>query len=315
MLCVEPKAIDKPNYIKYYNYVKYFAILILLWSVWEIFTYPVNQDFPYRFLLPLLAISSFGLIWLQLRVLRAIVMERRGKLMFSILLAILAFSTAGCYGMWIWANRQVSKITYPYQSSSAPSNDFLVATVAMEDGNFYRHNGVDWVALHRALRVDVQEGRIKQGGSTITQQLAKNLFLSDERTGLRKFCELFLTFALESRFSKSEILLLYTHSIYYGMGQHGIDAAANYYYKKSPRDLTLVESALLVGLVPHNPQRWPNCDSIEKGRNTALARIEYWFPHSYSKQKLLAAGRTPLRDLLNTTQVACSEGALKREVR
>jgi penicillin-binding protein 1A len=127
--------------------------------------------------------------------------------------------------------------------------DHLVkATLATEDRRFYEHFGIDFYGTVRALMTNAKAGGVVQGGSTITQQLAKNLFLSNERTIERKINEAFLALWLETRLSKNEILKLYLDRAYLGGGAFGVDAAARYYFGKSVRDVTLAEAAMLAGL-------------------------------------------------------------------
>jgi penicillin-binding protein 1A len=127
--------------------------------------------------------------------------------------------------------------------------DHLVkATLATEDRRFYEHFGIDFYGTVRALMTNAKAGGVVQGGSTITQQLAKNLFLSNERTIERKINEAFLALWLETRLSKNEILKLYLDRAYLGGGAFGVEAAALYYFGKSVRDVTLAEAAMLAGL-------------------------------------------------------------------
>jgi penicillin-binding protein 1A len=127
--------------------------------------------------------------------------------------------------------------------------DSLVkAVLATEDRRFYQHYGIDVMGTLRALVTNARAGGVVQGGSTITQQLAKNLFLSNQRTIERKINEAFLAFWLESRLSKKQILKLYLDRAYLGSGAFGVDGAAEYYFGKSVRDLTLPEAAMIAGL-------------------------------------------------------------------
>jgi penicillin-binding protein 1A len=127
--------------------------------------------------------------------------------------------------------------------------DHLVkAALATEDRRFYEHFGIDVAGTLRALLTNARAGGVVQGGSSITQQLAKNLFLSNERTIERKVKEAFLALWLEARLSKNEILKLYLDRAYLGGGAFGVDAAAQYYFGKSARDVTLAEAAMLAGL-------------------------------------------------------------------
>jgi len=121
------------------------------------------------------------------------------------------------------------------------------AVLATEDRRFFYHFGLDPIGLVRAASANWRSGEVLQGGSTITQQLAKNLFLQPKRTWSRKAEEFILALWLESRFKKQEILELYLNRVYFGSGNFGIGAASHYYFGKAPRDITLSEAALLAG--------------------------------------------------------------------
>jgi penicillin-binding protein 1A len=127
--------------------------------------------------------------------------------------------------------------------------DHLIkAVLATEDRRFYEHFGIDFGGTARAFTANARAGGVVQGGSSITQQLAKNLFLNNERTLERKIKEAFLALWLESRLSKNEILKLYLDRAYMGGGAFGVDAASQYYFGKSARDVNLAEAAMLAGL-------------------------------------------------------------------
>jgi penicillin-binding protein 1A len=125
---------------------------------------------------------------------------------------------------------------------------FIKAVLATEDRRFYEHYGIDVIGTARAVTVNTRASSVVQGGSSLTQQLAKNLFLNNERSLERKVKEAFLAFWLESRLSKREILQLYLDRAYMGGGTFGVTAAAEFYFGKSAKDLTLAESAMLAGL-------------------------------------------------------------------
>lgn len=136
------------------------------------------------------------------------------------------------------------------------------AVLAIEDRRFYSHFGLDPLGLARAAVANLRAGRVVQGGSTITQQLAKNLFLTPERTFGRKVRELLLAFWLERKLSKDQILSLYLNRVYFGAGTFGVDAAAKRYFGKPAGQLDLYEAATLAGLLRapsrYNPARNPN---------------------------------------------------------
>ena len=123
------------------------------------------------------------------------------------------------------------------------------AIVATEDRRFFTHVGFDPVALLRAAVANVRAGRVRQGGSTLTQQLAKNVFLKPDRTLRRKVQELLLAFWLEANFTKEQIFTLYVNRVYLGSGTFGVDAAARRYFGKSARNVSLQEAAVLAGLL------------------------------------------------------------------
>jgi len=127
--------------------------------------------------------------------------------------------------------------------------DHLIkATLATEDRRFFDHFGVDFIGTLRAMLENARANEVVQGGSTITQQLAKNLFLSSERSLQRKLKEVFLAFLLEARFTKREILKLYLDRAYLGGGAYGVEAASQFYFGKSVREINLAEAAVLAGL-------------------------------------------------------------------
>jgi penicillin-binding protein 1A len=124
----------------------------------------------------------------------------------------------------------------------------IKATLATEDRRFFEHYGIDVLGTSRALIENLRANDVVQGGSSITQQLAKNLFLSSERSLQRKIKEVFLSFLLETRFTKREILKMYLDRAYMGGGAFGVEAASQYYFGKSIREVNLAEAALLAGL-------------------------------------------------------------------
>jgi penicillin-binding protein 1A len=140
------------------------------------------------------------------------------------------------------------------------------AIIAIEDRRFYNHIGVDPVGITRAMYNNLRRGQMREGGSTLTQQLAKNLFLSHEKTFARKAQELVFAVWLESKFSKDEILQLYLNRVYFGGGANGIDKASRTFYGKSAYELTLMEAATLAAVLKapttYNPARNPEDASV-----------------------------------------------------
>src|ERR671914_929502 len=123
------------------------------------------------------------------------------------------------------------------------------AVIAIEDQRFHDHSGLDLRAVLRAAYVDATSGRVVEGGSTITQQLVKQVYLTDETTLNRKINEAYLAWQMENRFTKEQILTKYLNTVYFGNGAYGIMAAARTYFDDDPLDLALAESALLAGMI------------------------------------------------------------------
>jgi penicillin-binding protein 1A len=149
------------------------------------------------------------------------------------------------------------------------------AFIAIEDRRFYDHHGVDPFGIGRAFVANVLHRAVAQGGSTITQQLAKNLFLTQERTINRKLQEVLLALWLERKFSKAQILEMYLNRVYFGAGAYGIEQASQRYFGKSARQITLGEAALLAGLVKSPSRLAPtrNFDGAEKRAKVVLAAM------------------------------------------
>jgi penicillin-binding protein 1A len=149
------------------------------------------------------------------------------------------------------------------------------AFIAIEDRRFYSHYGVDPLGIARAAVANVLHRGVSQGGSTLTQQLAKNLFLTQERTLQRKLQEVELALWLERKHSKSEILELYLNRVYFGSGAYGVEAAAQRYFGKSAKNVTLAEAAMLAGLVKSPSRLAPNRnpEGAEKRAQTVLSAM------------------------------------------
>ena len=127
--------------------------------------------------------------------------------------------------------------------------------LSVEDHRFYGHIGIDPIAITRAVINDIRAGAFVEGGSTITQQLAKNLYFTQEKKMERKAAEVFMAFALEKEYSKNEILELYVNTIYFGNGYYCIKDASEGYFGKAPEDMDDYESTLLAG-VPNAPSKY-----------------------------------------------------------
>lgn len=140
------------------------------------------------------------------------------------------------------------------------------ATILAEDKYFYEHHGFDFRGILRAVIKNIQSSRLKEGASTITQQYARNLYLTHEKTWIRKLKEAFYTIRLEMFYSKDEILTGYLNSIYYGHGAYGIESASHVYFDKSVSDLTIAEAAMLAG-IPKGPTYYSPFNNEENAFN------------------------------------------------
>lgn len=142
----------------------------------------------------------------------------------------------------------------------------LDATVAVEDKDFYAHGGFDYSRIVGAVLTDIKAGGKAQGASTLTQQYARNLYLSHEKTWNRKLNEALYAYRLELFYSKDEILEGYLNTVYYGHGMYGVEAASRYFYGKSAKDLTLAEASMLAG-IPKGPTYYSPLNDLEKATN------------------------------------------------
>ena len=140
------------------------------------------------------------------------------------------------------------------------------ATVAVEDKDFFEHGGLDYSRIAGALLADIKAGSKVQGASTLTQQYARNLYLTHEKTWMRKLNEAMFAYRLELFYSKDEILEGYLNTVYYGHGMYGVEAASRYFYGKSAKDLTLAEASMLAG-VPKGPTYYSPLNNLEKATN------------------------------------------------
>lgn len=161
------------------------------------------------------------------------------------------------------------------------------AVVAAEDASFFTHEGFDWEGIKEAARYNLEAGELKRGGSTITQQLAKNLYLSSERSLFRKAREALITRALEDHLTKERILELYLNVAEWGQGVYGAEAAARHHFRKSARDLTADEAAWLAAILP-SPRRY---DPIRK--TNALTRRHERILHRIDRGSIHPAPQQP----------------------
>jgi len=170
------------------------------------------------------------------------------------------------------------------------------AIIDVEDKRFYSHFGLDLIGLTRAMVTNIFKKRYAQGASTITQQVAKNLFLTPQKSVKRKVQELLIAFWLERKFTKDQILTLYINRVYLGAGVYGIEAAANKYFGKSSSDLTLKEAAVIAGMLKA-PSRYNPIASKKNANERAAVVLKLMLDHGSIDQKAyLKAKDEPLHD-------------------
>src|SRR5438876_2196276 len=196
--------------------------------------------------------AAFDLSKLEQMESASVILDRNGKI----------------FGQIYVENRE----TIPYTELS---RDLVNAVVAVEDAKFYRHRGYDLFGIARATVKNLVAGHVRQGASTITQQLARNSFALKEKTFRRKFLEIFLAQRIEEQFGKQKIMELYLNRIYLGAGLYGAEAAARGYFGKHARDMSLAECATLAGLVksPNRLSPWSDRAASREARNYVLSRM------------------------------------------
>ena len=175
-------------------------------------------------------------------------------------------------------NELISEISAESNSNTELSDIspyVIKAFISIEDKKFYKHNGLNYLRIGKAILNNITSGKIKEGASTISQQLVKNKYLSNEKTLNRKIKEMYLTIKLEANEDKDKILESYLNTIYYGNGAYGIEEASNRFFSKKPSELTLSESAVLAGLVKSPATYSPinNIDNCIKRRNLVLSEM------------------------------------------
>ena len=139
-----------------------------------------------------------------------------------------------------------------YTSFDELSENYINAVIAVEDHRYYEHGAIDLIGIARAFYTNIRDGEFDEGGSTITQQVAKNVVFNQDRTLVRKLGEIFAAYDLEKNYSKDEIFALYVNSSYFGDGYYCIYDASMGYYNKEPKNLTLAEASMLAG-IPNAP--------------------------------------------------------------
>ena len=202
-----------------------------------------------------------------------------GLYLYAYLSPKLELRTAGQYYIYDTNDELVyqGSSTSEWVSLEDINYNLINAVISVEDKNFYQHHGFDYLRIARAMYLNIKNGKITQGASTISQQYVKNIFLDFSTTWSRKIEEAFLTLELEVHYTKDEILEGYLNTINYGQGNFGIGNASRYYFNKEPIDLTLEEALILAG-IPNSPENYnpvANYDlSIERAKIVGNAMVE-----------------------------------------
>ena len=167
---------------------------------------------------------------------------------------------------------------------------YLNAVIAVEDHRFYDHGAIDIISIGRAVWTNIKSFELREGGSTITQQLAKNIYFTQEKTALRKIAEIFMAFEIEKNCDKDEILELYVNTSYFGDGYYCVKEAANGYFDKEPIDMNEYESSMLAG-IPNAPSVYAptkNPDLAKQRQNQVLDKmVKYEYITEEEKQNIL----------------------------
>jgi penicillin-binding protein 1A len=177
------------------------------------------------------------------------------------------------------ANVHAAENRRPVKITQVPK-ELQNAFVAVEDNRFYEHSGVDPRGIIRALYANIRGRGVSEGGSTITQQLAKNAYLTQERTLARKVQEVFLALQLERQYTKQEILEMYLNQIYFGQGAYGVQAAAQTYFGKDVEDLTLNECAMLAG-IPKSPNYYSPANNLQAAQERKAVVLDQMEKYGY----------------------------------
>ncbi len=157
---------------------------------------------------------------------------------------------------------------------------YLDAVVAVEDHRFYNHPGIDIIAIGRALINDIKAFELVEGGSTITQQLSKNIYFTQEKSFIRKIAEVFMAFDIERNYSKDEILELYVNTSYFGEGYTGIREASLGYFGKEPQNLSDSEAVMLAG-IPNSPSNYSPTKNPELARKRKKQVLDKMIEYGY----------------------------------
>ena len=171
-----------------------------------------------------------------------------------------------------------------YTKIEQVSEIYINSVIAVEDHRFYKHGAIDIISIGRAIYTDIKEMKLVEGGSTITQQLVKNIYFTQEKKLVRKIAEIFMAFEIEENCTKDEILELYINTCYFGDGYYNIKEASNGYFDKEPTDLNEYEATLLAGL-PNAPSVYAPTKNPELARQRQAQVVEKLVKYKYIPQE------------------------------
>lgn len=223
--------------------------------------------------------------------------------LITLIIAFIVLIIGGCYSLNSGLEENIDNIQPPASSQILDENGVLIANIhatenrtivdidkipknlqvafiSVEDNRFYEHHGVDFRGVFRALYANITHGEVAQGGSTITQQLAKNAFLSQDRTFKRKLQEMIIAIRLERQYTKQEILEMYLNQIYFGRGAYGVEAAAQTYFGKDVSQLDLSECAMLAG-IPRSPNYYSPLNNLEAATKRKAQVLDQMVKYGY----------------------------------
>ncbi len=171
-----------------------------------------------------------------------------------------------------------------YASFEELPKDYVNAVIAVEDKRFWKHSGIDMISILRAVLIDIKEAKFEEGGSTITQQLAKNVYFTQEKKITRKIAEVFMATAIEKNCSKEEIFEMYVNTSYFGDGYYCVREAAQGYFEKVPNEMNLYECTLLAG-IPNAPSVYAPTKNPELARQRQAQVIRKMVKQEYLTQQ------------------------------
>lgn len=227
-------------------------------------------------------------------------MKKIRYLLLVIFLLIISISSFYIYKGYSMYKEALNKIPISVKVESIKSQanytdiedlpkTYINAVISAEDHRFYKHHGIDIISICRALIHDIKNKNFKEGGSTITQQLAKNIYFTQEKKIERKIAEIFMAFKLEKELKKDEILSLYLNTSYFGNGYYTIKEACNGYFNKEPIEMNDYESTLLAG-IPNAPSIYSENKKLasERQRQILDLMIEYNYLTEEEKENILS---------------------------